>query len=307
MIRYSVIIPHYNIPDLLARCLDSIPVRDDIQVIVVDDHSPGSETYPDRYPVLGRPGLTFIISPENKGGGSARNMGLDRAEGQWIVFSDADDTFEEGAFDVMDRYSGSDADIVYFPAVFDVEGDWNPGKRLDWLNDLLTKYKETGDDSHLRCFHVVPWSKMIKRDLVERIGARYDEIRYSDDVMFSVKIGIGATRIMVSDDHVYRNYLRQVSVSRPREWNSYLMELRAETGMRANRMAKESHSLSYNDAYTALARLFFMDIKSFFKLCSKAKENHISLLKVYWGVFVWGLEKARRIIVKRCGRKRKDS
>ena len=34
---YSIIIPHYNIPDLLRRCLESIPQRDDVQVIVVDD------------------------------------------------------------------------------------------------------------------------------------------------------------------------------------------------------------------------------------------------------------------------------
>ena len=39
MINYSVIIPHKNIPKLLQRCLDSIPVRDDLQVIVVDDNS----------------------------------------------------------------------------------------------------------------------------------------------------------------------------------------------------------------------------------------------------------------------------
>ena len=39
----TVIIPHFSIPDLLARCLDSIPQRDDVQVIVVDDHSPDGE------------------------------------------------------------------------------------------------------------------------------------------------------------------------------------------------------------------------------------------------------------------------
>ena len=36
---YSVAIPHYNSPDLLQRMLNSIPERDDIQVIVVDDGS----------------------------------------------------------------------------------------------------------------------------------------------------------------------------------------------------------------------------------------------------------------------------
>ena len=39
MINYSIIISHKNIPDLLSRCLDSIPKREDIQIIVVDDNS----------------------------------------------------------------------------------------------------------------------------------------------------------------------------------------------------------------------------------------------------------------------------
>ena len=37
--NYSIIIPHKNIPELLQRCLDSIPKREDIQIIVVDDNS----------------------------------------------------------------------------------------------------------------------------------------------------------------------------------------------------------------------------------------------------------------------------
>ena len=39
MINYSIIIPHKNIPNLLQRCLDSIPNREDVQIIVVDDNS----------------------------------------------------------------------------------------------------------------------------------------------------------------------------------------------------------------------------------------------------------------------------
>ena len=52
---FSVIIPHYDIPDLLMRCLKSIPVSEDIQVIVVDDNSTDADTYVGRYPELSRP------------------------------------------------------------------------------------------------------------------------------------------------------------------------------------------------------------------------------------------------------------
>ena len=52
---FSIIIPHKDIPDLLMRCLRSIPVSEDIQVIVVDDNSADADTYLKRYPELSRP------------------------------------------------------------------------------------------------------------------------------------------------------------------------------------------------------------------------------------------------------------
>ena len=52
---FSIIIPHKGIPDLLMRCLRSIPVSEDIQVIVVDDNSADADTYLDRYLELSRP------------------------------------------------------------------------------------------------------------------------------------------------------------------------------------------------------------------------------------------------------------
>ena len=46
-ITYTFIIPHHNCPDLLDRCLSSIPQRDDIQIVVVDDNEPGSSARAD--------------------------------------------------------------------------------------------------------------------------------------------------------------------------------------------------------------------------------------------------------------------
>jgi len=53
--QFSIIIPHKEIPDLLMRCLKSIPVSEDIQVIVVDDNSSDADRYLERYPELERP------------------------------------------------------------------------------------------------------------------------------------------------------------------------------------------------------------------------------------------------------------
>ena len=115
MINYSIIIPHKNCLDLLSRCILSIPVRDDIEVIVVDD---GSDIYYDLEEKIKKisPLLNIIVSCQasSRGAGAARNIGLNKANGRWLLFADSDDFFSNEAFDILDDYVASNYDIIYF-------------------------------------------------------------------------------------------------------------------------------------------------------------------------------------------------
>ena len=98
-INYSFIIPHKNCPDLLQRCVDSIPERDDVQIIVVDDNSDSNKK-----PALKeRKNLQIILldAAQSKGAGRARNVGLEHAKGKWLVFSDSDDFFVNNLSDLF--------------------------------------------------------------------------------------------------------------------------------------------------------------------------------------------------------------
>jgi len=92
-LNYSIIIPHKDIPDLLQRCLDSIPVRDDVEVIVVDDNSDPRKVDFEHFPQWKGKDYHYFLTKEGKGAGYARNVGLDHAQGRWIIFADADDFF----------------------------------------------------------------------------------------------------------------------------------------------------------------------------------------------------------------------
>lgn len=73
MIAYTFIIPHKNSPDLLQKCLDSIPRRDDVQIIVVDDNSDAGKVDFDHFPGLDDPTVEVYLTKEGKGAGYARN------------------------------------------------------------------------------------------------------------------------------------------------------------------------------------------------------------------------------------------
>ena len=93
--NFSFIIPHKNVPELLKKLLDSIPVRDDTEVIVVDDHSDPSIVDFVNFPGLKRRNTKCIFLDESRGAGYARNVGIDNASGKWLLFADSDDSYTE--------------------------------------------------------------------------------------------------------------------------------------------------------------------------------------------------------------------
>ena len=233
---YSIIIAHYDIPDLLMRCLKSIPVSEDIQVIVVDDKSPDADTYLERYPELSRPYLEFIRASKNGGAGYARNIGLDHAKGKWLLFADADDFFVGNMYDIINTHVDSDADVIYFQKRAVYSDDINrKSPRSGYLDRIMDIYLKTGDELPVRTRHHVPWGKMIKKSLIENYNIRFDEIKYSNDLLFSTYVGCYAKKIKAVDNILYIVTFRESSMtaricSKPDE-----LRIRADAAFRSDR------------------------------------------------------------------------
>jgi len=201
---FSIIIAHYDIPDLLMRCLKSIPVSEDIQVIVVDDNSPDADTYLERYPELSRPYLEFIRAPKNGGAGYARNIGLDHAKGKWLLFADADDFYVDNMYEIINTHVESDADVIYFQKRAVHSENLNcKSSRSGYIDEIMDIYIKTGDELPVRTRHHVPWGKMIRKSLIENHHIRFEEIKYSNDILFSVHVGCLAKKIEAIDTVLY--------------------------------------------------------------------------------------------------------
>ncbi len=198
MINYSIIIPHYNDVESLIRCLASVPVRDDIEVLVINDGTPDeAEQLRRDIDSDSRSNLTvFANEGILRSAGSCRNTGLKYAKGRWLVFSDADDYFSDDAFDIMDVHLEDDSDIIYFRIDSINYPEMTQGTRHLYLTELLDNYqKGLISDIVLKCGWTSPCGKMIRRGLVADNSVRFDEIRYSNDVMFGIKAGFCAGKI----------------------------------------------------------------------------------------------------------------
>ena len=114
--NYSIIIPHRNIPNLLQRLLCTIPQRNDMEVIIVDDNSDAEHVDFEHFPGIERADTKVIFDKKGGGGGYARNVGLTQATGKWVIFADSDDYFNYCLNDVLNDSLDSDSDIIYCKA-----------------------------------------------------------------------------------------------------------------------------------------------------------------------------------------------
>ncbi len=116
---FSIVIPVYNRAAPLARALGSVFVQSDqdFEVIVVDDGSVDApETVVD---ALGDPRVR-LVRQANRGGGAARNAGIDAARGEFVAFLDSDDIFMPRHLERMRRLlSGTEATVGYAPVLVD--------------------------------------------------------------------------------------------------------------------------------------------------------------------------------------------
>lgn len=89
----SIIVPVYNVEKYLGKCLDSIlsqNTENNFEVLLIDDGSSDSSgSICDKYAECDA--RIHVFHKENEGVSSARNLGLDNAKGEWILFVDADD------------------------------------------------------------------------------------------------------------------------------------------------------------------------------------------------------------------------
>ena len=215
MIAYSIIIAHKNIPQQLARCLDSIPRRPDLQVVVVDDGSSPEIVDFDHFPGKDRDDVDVFFSPRSGGTGYALNLGLEHARGKWMLFIGADDFFTEELGPFLDRMVDAEEDVVIFDhrSVLDTDIS-RTVVRSEYLTKLIHDYNNhLIDERKIRCEYIVVTCKLIRKELIDKYHIRFHETRWSNDNFFSAQVSCLAKSIKVCEDVIYVMTVRENSLT----------------------------------------------------------------------------------------------
>ncbi len=206
--NYTIIIPHKNIPDLLQRCLNSIPQREDIQIIIIDDNSDPSIVDFKNFPGLNRKNTEIYFTKEGKGAGYARNVGLKHAQGKWLLFADADDFFTENFTTVIDQHFNEKADIIFFlsKSVDNITLE-KVKSRIDLSNNIKRK-----KFNKIKYTNAVPWGKLINRKFIENNNIFFGETSVANDILFSVTAGIKSSKVIGYLQCIYISTIRRDSL-----------------------------------------------------------------------------------------------
>lgn len=206
MYNYSFIIPHKNSPELLKRCLESIPLCDDIQIVIVDDNSDENKVDFSCFPGLKRANTVCVFNKEGKGAGYARNLALRRATGKWLVFADADDYFAPSFDKILDKYrDDEETDMVFFNYCKVTENG-------EMMSLPITRYISNYNKGRLFSEKVLrysawsPWSRMVKRNLSETNNILFEELPFSNDMMFVLRNTALAINIRAENTMAYYYY-----------------------------------------------------------------------------------------------------
>ena len=179
--KLSVIMPLWNQEKLFKIGLDSIPERDDIEIIVIDDGSDDDSALEVlRYKEHHNKNITLLRNGKNKGEAYSANRGIDVAKGEYIVRLDSDGDYFvnlENAFPYLDG-----TDIVYYCLQSNNGDMWGVRAnerchaggavkfiRREFLGDLRHPRLEVGCDSEL-------YKELMKKNPTEKFLGR--EIMY---------------------------------------------------------------------------------------------------------------------------------
>ena len=192
--KYSVIIPVYNVENYLSRCIDSLLAQNyvDLEILLIDNGSKDQsgqicEDYAAQFS-----NITAYHIP-NKGVGSARNFGLSKAKGEFICFMDADDYLVGNLFSDVESQLDSQLDLVVFSYYNSIEKNLSeinrsakilPAEGKKDKSEFIALFQEL----FLTDMMYTVWNKIYRREFLEEHQIVFESYELGEDVRFNLNV-----------------------------------------------------------------------------------------------------------------------
>lgn len=284
MVKVSVVIPVYNVEDYLGECLDSVvnQTLTDIEIICVNDGSTDkSLEILNEY--ASKDDRITVIDQENGGHAVATNRGMKLAKGDFLYLMDSDDIVDIHALEETVKVAEErNVDFVIFQAInYYMDTDelveqenYSMNELADFVGDKVFNWKDIKDFAF--SITVTPWSKIYKREFIEKNNCRFPEGLVFDDNIFFWEVLFSAERITFYRKHLFkrrwhstsstmsgnRNFLDSIEIFKImwetfqrfgtfEEYKDVLYKKRVSTGYWRLKTIKKGYRQEYFEKYKA--------------------------------------------------------
>ena len=281
----SVIIPVYNVEDYLNECLDSVTNQTlkDMEIICIDDGS--TDNSPHILKEYSKKDKRIkIITKENGGQATARNLGIKEAQGEYIAFVDSDDFIEPTMFEKLyTKAKDNNLDIAMCKiATYDNQTEeikdnvwyYMLGVFRDFEKDIFNH----NDTKEFTCnIAVTPYNKIYKNSLLKENNILFPEGLIFEDEKFFYDTYLQAKRVSIVDEFLY--YYR---INRKGSTVDTIKDNDFSDIVPISKLIRETfkETDNYEDYKILLSNRFIhLQLARFTQTSQKYKENFFNLLK----------------------------
>lgn len=211
----SIIVPLYNAKQYIGRCIDSIINQSykEIEIIIVDDGSTdGSSQLCDD--IQAKDSRIVLIHKKNEGVSKARNAGLEKAKGKYIVFLDIDDLMKKDFVEKITQKSEFPLVVGGYELFGKNRGLYGPDKTMSINVEMgLASLWNSKTDNYW--WYV--WGKLFRRDVIIKNNIRFkSEMFYLEDFCFVLEYLSQIDSVFLQDSHDIQHLVESSKYSKYR-------------------------------------------------------------------------------------------
>lgn len=216
----SIIVPAYNVETYITKCLNSLlnQTTDDYEIVVINDGSTDKtgEIIEQKY----KDKVTYVKKEKNSGLSDTRNLGMQLATGEYIIFVDGDDYVESNCVEKIKEQikRNPEIDVIYTGHYKEKNGECVEYKGFESESDKMWKAEEfLISELGKRKFPVPACFAVYKKIFLIENNLKFTTGIYHEDELWSAEVVLKAKNVMTSDIRYYHYVLRAGSITQKKD------------------------------------------------------------------------------------------
>lgn len=301
---FSIIVPVYNVKNYLRECVDSVLVQTfkDFELILVDDGSnDGSDKICDEYVINDK--RVKVFHTPNRGQSSARNIGVENASGEYLLFLDSDDFILNNNFlkIIKEKLNGEDLVLYKYQKYI------SETKKL--LNCHFSYMNIKENDTYVEAleklvyadaFYGMAWIRAIKKSIIVDNCITFEEGLKGEDMEWNYHIVTNARSLTVIEESFIAYRQRKNSTTTSLKLKNlidfiYILEKWSK------KILEEIQDIKLRDVLLGATAKYYSNLLIMYnRIADKNKKQYIKSIKNLSWVLKYSMSRRPKLVAKVC-------